>query len=350
MNLRKLLTVTSVGFALAATANAQFSVSGPGSLIPTSGSGGGGTTLWPTVMPPFQGESTVTVAQAVTSIDSIVVDGFAHTWAGDLQMTLVDPAGTEHLIFLRPGFLNTSNFGSNGDFDGGQYTFVEMGGATLPTSSTNTSLPAGTYNQTFNSGGTTWPSGTNNINNTPMSTIAGAAGDWKLRIYDWAGGDTGSMTGWTLNGNGGGGGNSGMAYCFGDGTGTACPCSGFGGTGEGCMTTSGSGALLTGTGNANTAGDSFVLTVSGGPANKPGIFFQGPNPLGNFAGDGILCTAPNMRYDLNALDGSGGTTQTNFGINASSAQIVNYQYWFRDPGNTCGGLFNFSNGWTVTWL
>jgi hypothetical protein len=27
----------------------------------------------------------------------------------------------------------------------------------------------------------------------------------------------------------------------------------------------------------------------------------------------------------------------------------NYQYWFRDTGNPCGGQFNFSNGWTVTW-
>lgn len=30
---------------------------------------------------------------------------------------------------------------------------------------------------------------------------------------------------------------------------------------------------------------------------------------------------------------------------------TNYQYWYRDPGNTCSGAgFNFSNAWTTTWL
>ena len=73
--------------------------------------------------------------------------------------------------------------------------------------------------------------------------------------------------------------NSGSAYCFGDGTGTACPCAAFGGTGEGCLTTSGTGATLVGSGNADVANDSWQLDVSGAPANKPGIFFQGTNRL-----------------------------------------------------------------------
>ena len=71
--------------------------------------------------------------------------------------------------------------------------------------------------------------------------------------------------------------------------------------------------------------------------------------LGNFAGDGILCTNANQRYDLNALDANGETSQTAFGLNANPGDTINYQYWFRDPANPCGGLFNFSNGWTATW-
>lgn len=145
-------------------------------------------------------------------------------------------------------------------------------------------------------------------------------------------------------------GDPGAAYCFGDGSGVNCPCSAFGGPGEGCATTSGSGATLLGTGGANVSGDSFVLTVTGAPANKPGLFFQGPNMLSAPAGDGILCSNASMRYGVNFTDGNGMVTQTGFGANASSGQTLNYQYWFRDPSNPClSGGFNFSNGWFVTW-
>jgi hypothetical protein len=148
--------------------------------------------------------------------------------------------------------------------------------------------------------------------------------------------------------------NSGTAYCFGDGTGSACPCAGFGGPGEGCITTSGSGATLVGTGDAAVVSDTLLLSVSGGPANKPGIFFQGNNQLGggngNPAGDGLLCTAGGtIRYSVNPLDATGATSQTGFGVNAGAGLTRNYQYWFRDTGNACGGQFNFTNGWTVTW-
>jgi hypothetical protein len=161
----------------------------------------------------------------------------------------------------------------------------------------------------------------------------------------------GAFDNWSLNG---GASNSGSAYCFGDGSGTLCPCAALGGLGEGCLTTSGSGARLSGSGNAEVTNDSLVLSVSGGPANKPGIFFQGNNQLGgglgNPAGDGLLCTAGGtIRYDVNSLDGAGTTLQTGFGVNAAPGVTRNYQYWFRDTGNPCGGQFNFSNGWTVTW-
>ena len=147
-------------------------------------------------------------------------------------------------------------------------------------------------------------------------------------------------------------GPSGNAYCFGDGSGSVCPCGGFGSAGQGCLNTSGQGASLSGLGAANVGADSLVLTVVGGPANKPGIFFQGNNALaGNPAGDGLLCTAGGtIRYDINFLDANGGTTQTGFGVNATPGSTKNYQYWFRDTGNPCGlGGFNFTNGWSQPW-
>jgi hypothetical protein len=146
----------------------------------------------------------------------------------------------------------------------------------------------------------------------------------------------------------------GSAYCFGDGSGAFCPCAGFGSPGEGCLTTSGTGATLSGAGNATIGADTLVLSVAGGPANKPGIFFQGNNQLGggngNPVGDGLLCTSGGtIRYAVNALDATGATSQGGFSVNASAGQTLNYQYWFRDTGNACGGGFNFTNGWTQTW-
>lgn len=345
MRLRQILTVLGLTAALASTATAQFAASGPGSPVPASGSGGGGS--WPNVLPPSPGISTASVGVAVTNIDSIVIDGYLHSWIGDTMATLSDPSGNEHLIYVRPGSINGS-FGNSGDFTGGQYTFVESGSSSLPTSG---NAPAGTYNQSFNTGaGTSWNSGTAGVFNTPLSMISGPAGNWTLRIYDWAGGDTGSFSGFTLYGNGGGPVNQGVAYCFGDGSGAACPCGAFGATGAGCLTTSGTGATLVGTGDADVSSDSFVMTVTGGPANKPGIFFHGVNQVFLPIADGILCSNATKRYDVNPLDSTGAATQSGFGAFASSAVTLNYQYWFRDPGNPCGGGFNFSNGWVVTWL
>jgi len=156
----------------------------------------------------------------------------------------------------------------------------------------------------------------------------------------------GAFDNWSLNG---GVANSGNAYCFGDGSGAVCPCAAFGGAGEGCMSTSGTGATLTGSGNADTGSDSFQLDVSGAPANKPGLFFQGVNMLSNPAGDGILCSNSSLRYAVNSTDAAGNVTQSGFGANAVTGQTLNYQYWYRDTGNPCGGGFNFSNGWVVTW-
>ena len=341
----------------APSAAAQFSASGGGSLVPASGSGddvaapGDGLAVFPTTLPGLEATSSVTVSVPVTSVDRVEIDDLSHSWAGDTMATLEDPAGVEHLLWLRPGATSNTSFGSSGDFTG-SLSLVESGGASLPTSG---DIAPGNYNQAFDTGsGVTWNSGDGGILNTPLGAISGPAGTWTLHIYDWASGDVGSFTSWTLSGNGAGGGNTGFAYCSGDGTGGVCPCAAFGGPGEGCLTTSGTGARLLGTGNAAVGADTLLLSVTGGPPNRPGIFFQGNNQLsggnGNFAGDGLLCTAGGtVRYEVNPLDPAGATGQTGFGAQAGVGQTRNYQYWFRDTANPCGGLFNFTNGWSVTW-
>ena len=174
-----------------------------------------------------------------------------------------------------------------------------------------------------------------------------------MNIYDWAGGDSGSFSGWTLNGTNGGAANTGSGYCFGDGlplggTSSGCPCTN-GGPGEGCMTSSGTGAALTASGNADVGSDTFVLNVAGAPGGKPGLFFQGSTQVNNPIGNGIMCVTSTSRYPVQFLSASGTVSASGLGANATSGASLNYQYWFRDTKNSCGGGFNFTGGWTLTW-
>ncbi len=158
-------------------------------------------------------------------------------------------------------------------------------------------------------------------------------------------------------------GQTGSAFCFGDGTGTPCPCApaGNGNAGEGCANSSGAGgAILTASGNAYTLNDTFQLDVVGVPGNKPGLILRGVNQvsggLGNPVGDGLLCVAGQSARSQVQVTSAGSTSFTDFqgnGFGASNYGIgvpTNYQFWYRDSGNTCSGAgFNFSNAWSVAW-
>ena len=145
------------------------------------------------------------------------------------------------------------------------------------------------------------------------------------------------------------------AYCLGDGTGANCPCGNLGGHGEGCQNSSGMGALLNGSGNPDTANDTLVLSVSGGPAGVPGLFFQGANSLGNgnLFGDGLLCAGGGIqRLEVAFTNGVGDATSTGM---ISTLGFVNpgtqyfYQYWYRDTPGPCGSGFNTSNALAIQW-
>jgi len=358
MKFSQILALAGVSLAFSATASAQFSVTGPGAAIPAVGSGGGGG--FPGFLPPNPGVSTVDVPTDVGTIDSLVIGGLTHTWIGDTQATLTDPNGVAHLIFVRPGTSATGTPGNSGNFTGGDYTFFESGFAPLPSAG---NAAAGSYNQSFDSGGGfTWTSGDAGVLNTPLSGISGPAGTWTLSIYDWAAGDTGSFTSWTLNGSAAGGGNdnSGAGFCFGDGSGATCPCSAFGGTGEGCMNSSGSGASLTGSGNASLASDSFVLDVAGVAGARPGLLLRADNEVALPVGNGLLCiSGGSQRSDVHFTDAAGATTFTEFRATNSFASVANaagiptlFQYWYRDDsaGQCTTNGFNFTNAWSVTYL
>jgi hypothetical protein len=368
MRTLKLLSTASIAIALSATVQAQFSVSGGGDSVPSTGLGGG---MWSTGMPVAPGTSTATVLENVTMISSVVIEGFSHDWGGDVHATLSDPNGIEYNLFLRPGFMNPSgaDFGTPGDFLSGDYTIVESGGSDLPTVSDGVDITPGTYNQTFNTGGVTWTDGENGIFNVALGSISGPMGIWELNIYDWGVGDSGSFTGWTLNGNQGASENTGNPLC--DGSGGNCPCGATGAADQGCPNTNpnGNGAKLSGSGHAQVAADTFNLTISDGPFSKPGLVLQGtidmsPGISGINDSEGLLCVGGSTQRgdvfltDANGDGDSGGVFQNGgpYGDAANLGGSNYYQFWFRDPQSACNANntgasnFNFTNSWTVTWI
>jgi len=159
--------------------------SGNGAVIPTTGTGGGGT--FPGTFPTAPSFATLNVASlptGATVVTEVKLIGLTHTFAGDLQFVLTAPSGATHNIFSRP-------FGSC-DYSG-DYTIVSACTGGFPAGTCPTGLtvvPPGTYDQTFGA----WPSGTNGVNNTGLSSIAAATGIWTLTIYDWAAADIGALT------------------------------------------------------------------------------------------------------------------------------------------------------------
>ena len=160
---------------------------GPGGPFPTSGSGDG---TYPTILPSaplIQTLAVSTLPVGATVVTELKLHGMNHTYIGDCQFVLMDPAGNLHNIFCRPP--------GSCDYSG-DYTIVPVcGGGMLPPASCNTVLlPAGTYDQYFG----TWTTGTNNIVNTPLDSIPAATGTWTLYIYDWVGADVGALTSWDV--------------------------------------------------------------------------------------------------------------------------------------------------------
>jgi len=148
----------------------------------------------------------------------------------------------------------------------------------------------------------------------------------------------------------------GSAYCFGDGGGGVCPCGNFGMPGQGCSNSTGnSGATLTGNGSASFSNDTLSFDIAGVPGAKPGLIIKGNNQVAIAAGDGLLCTTGQSQRSQVQVTSAGATTYTDFlgspfGSVANMGAASNFQFWYRDPiGGPCGGGFNFTNGWTVTY-
>lgn len=115
----------------------------------------------------------------------------AHTWIGDLKITLTSPCGTTFLLD-RPG-VPAGTFGNSADFNG-IYTFDLTAATIIPESGGGPVIAPGNYlpSNSANPGvahnwaGVTFP--------------CAAAGSWILNISDNAGGDVGTLTSWQILG------------------------------------------------------------------------------------------------------------------------------------------------------
>lgn len=151
----------------------------------------------------------------------------------------------------------------------------------------------------------------------------------------------------------------GTIVCLGDGTGTPCPCANESATdtGEGCMNSTGRGALLTASGSESVTTDDLLLQVEGLPASTFALLFiasdYGPYYSSGFMnGDGLTCLGvPAVRAAIVQAD-SAGVLQFStglasaWGIQAGASRI--FQVGYRDGGSPCGAGFNISNALAVS--
>ena len=180
MNGKKIFAATAALTALALT-GAAVAVDGG---IPKSYQGPGG---------PLNDNAT---SAGVTRFDIFVPDhgqildfkavnlDIAHTWVGDLNITLIHKdSGTAVTLVDRPG-VPESTFGNSDDLNG-LYSFQD-GFAPLPNASGATGLiDPGTY-------------GLEPGNSLDAFNGLDKFGDWSLVITDNAGGDTGTLFGWEI--------------------------------------------------------------------------------------------------------------------------------------------------------
>jgi hypothetical protein len=147
-------------------------------------------------------------------------------------------------------------------------------------------------------------------------------------------------------------GGVGTAYCF---CANTAPCGNIGSLDSGCANSTGSGAILSGSGTASVSTDDLTFDCTQMPPNKPALIFAGTTSVNGGAGfvfgDGLRCAGGSVQRLGVMTSDSGGNASWGPGMIAaggwSSGQTRFFQVWLRDPGGPCGGGFNLSNGLEV---
>ncbi len=151
-------------------------------------------------------------------------------------------------------------------------------------------------------------------------------------------------------------GGIGNKYCFGDGSGTPCPCANVSAAGEGCLNSTGLGAILDGSGSPSVAGDGLSISASQLPASAIVLLFSGTTQVnggnGVTFGDGLRCAGGTVtRHSVRVASPSGDATWgpgLASGNGWVSGDQRNFQGWYRDvPGSQCGYNFNLTQGLSI---
>ena len=115
----------------------------------------------------------------------------------------------------------------------------------------------------------------------------------------------------------------------------------------GCANSTGGGALITAYGTTSIANDDVVLSVSGAPSNKVGMWLSGTAGQQVPFRDGNLCVAGSTeRMELtttNALGEASSTVSIVTEANVLVPSTRHFQIWFRDLAGPCGTGSNLSN-------
>ncbi|MCA8979452.1 MAG: hypothetical protein H6831_13890 [Planctomycetes bacterium] len=135
---------------------------------------------------------------------------------------------------------------------------------------------------------------------------------------------------------------TGMCYCHS----LIAPCGNIDNT-AGCANSTGAGALITAYGTTSIANDDVVLSVSGAPANKVGMWLSGTAGQQVPFKDGNLCVAGNTeRMELTTTNGVGEASSTVSIVTEANVLVPStrhFQIWFRDLASPCGSGSNLSN-------
>jgi hypothetical protein len=188
-----------------------------------------------------------------------------------------------------------------------------------------------------------------------------ASGDYviEVEVGQWSSSDC-TMYALTIDGAGA---PLATPLCFGDGTAdagqgpTGCPCANLSavGAGEGCVNSTGHGAVLNAAGSNSFAADNLRLRIEDGVPWQPSLVLQGGSVIAYPFKDGILCMGhPTERLEVVMLDANG--SGTTFGSIVTEGNITGpgtttfYQAWYRDPViSACGTGSNFTQALRVDW-
>ncbi|MCX7639537.1 MAG: FG-GAP-like repeat-containing protein [Pyrinomonadaceae bacterium] len=122
----------------------------------------------------------------------------AHTWRGDLRAILLAPGGSpSHILFSQTGAISATGCGSSTDLFG-IYRFADSPPATNWWSVTAATTTPGTYQATQPAPQTASTFSPTTSINAAFTSVTNPNGTWTLQFLDGAPGDTGGISGATL--------------------------------------------------------------------------------------------------------------------------------------------------------